>query len=232
VRGRVLIAVLLVDGDRMVIADDDGRVVAEGPSGGFATNERRPLELRAEPGVIYLRERPHAPIVTDLFPADCQAESVEPSPNVARCGPSEGALRRIEVRDAGGRRTLIEAPPRSPDMTGEVLGHWASVELSPDGRSVLAGWSGECESPKAFVLPFDGLPTTADGTPLASWAAAPESSPAGWTSGGRARFVVGAGACDSGLPDRGVYAVRPGGKPELIFRTTSDFPSAYAWRLR
>jgi hypothetical protein len=221
---------VVVDGDRMVIADDDGRVVAEGPSGGFATNERRPLELTVEPGVIRLRERRRAPIVTDLFPPDCEAELDGRAPNVARCGPSEAELRRIEIRDAAGRRTLIETPPRIQGMTGEVLGHWASVELSPDGRSVLAGWSGECEAPTAFVLPFDGEGTTADGTPLASWADAPESSPAGWTSNGRARFVVGAGACGTGLPSRGVYAVVPGEEPELIYRANSEFPTAYSWR--
>ena len=223
---------VVVDGDELVVVGDDGVVVAAGPSPGLATNHQHtPFDLTIEGDVIRIQAVPRAPLATPLFPADCDAELVGLAPNVARCGEAHHP-RRIEVREERRSRVLIETPPRTEGMTGEVLGFWRSVELSPDGAWVLAQWSGECESPTAFLLPYDdgAKGTTVDGTPLTSWTDAPSSVPAGWTADGRARFVVGAGACGSGLPVRGVYGVAPGGRPTVLYRATADFPTAHAWR--
>jgi hypothetical protein len=222
---------VVVDDDRLVVADENGKPIAEGEAAGFFSNDHgHPLDLVVEGGEVRLEEAPHAPLVTNRFPSGCLPESRDELPDVARCGPSEPELRRIEVVDVHGRRTLIETPPRSG--ASEVLGHWTSVQLSPDTRWVLAMWSGECESPTTFLLPVGpGDALTVDGTPMRDWASAPESVPVGWTSDGRARFVVGAGACGSGLTERGVYAVEPGGRPALLYQATGQYPSAYAWRM-
>jgi hypothetical protein len=218
---------LVVDGDELVVADEVGRIIGEGPADGFWSYEvRRPLVVSVEAG----RRLGISGPVTAADPAadDCDVIRIgTPTPD---CDRSATRPRRIEVVDGATTRTLIATPPASAGQTSEVLGAWRSAERSPDGRWVLAHWSGECESPRTFLLPLaEGKAQTVDGTPMASWPDAPASVPVGWTSDGRARFVVGAGACGGGLPVRGVYGVRPGGTPEVLYRATADHPTAWSW---
>ena len=103
-----------------------------------------------------------------------------------------GALRRrcLHARSlvVGGRRLAGPATK---------LGSWQRVWLSPDRRTVLALWSGECEIPTAYLV------RVRDGRlkPLGT-----ETSPLGWTHDGRAvvRFANG---CGSPPQPPGVYLV-------------------------
>jgi hypothetical protein len=93
-----------------------------------------------------------------------------------------------------------------------------SASLSPDGRTLLASWSGECESPRAVFVPIDGgRPWTADGK--SSPASSVESAPLGWTADGRAVVYFEFGACAIGAHTPGVYSMTPRGKATLIYAT-------------
>ena len=83
---------------------------------------------------------------------------------------------------------------------GAKVGHWAKAYLSPDGKTLLAQWSAECEVPSAFVVPVrGGTPRVVTGE--ANWAKAPPSVADGWTEDGRAIVEVWRGDC--GLPSHG-----------------------------
>jgi dipeptidyl aminopeptidase/acylaminoacyl peptidase len=121
------------------------------------------------------------------------------------CGYPVGVSRRGQstIRLAG---TTIAGPvekaPRGP------IGYWRSLALSPDGKTLLAQWSGECESPNAFFIPAHGgkpRPVTGE----RDWRDAPESVAYGWTRGGLARVLLPQGACGSGAHRPGVYLIDP-----------------------
>ena len=70
------------------------------------------------------------------------------------CRPAGGNLRFCvnrkifgSVRSEAGR-VPIERPPG--------LGRWVWAAASPDGRTLLMQWSGECEVPLAFTAPVQG----------------------------------------------------------------------------
>lgn len=79
-------------------------------------------------------------------------------------------------------------------------GFWRTAMISPDGKTLLAQWSGECELQKAFFVAATGgasKPVTGE----ADWATGPESEALGW-EGARARVR---------LPKRGeAVSVKPG----------------------
>lgn len=132
----------------------------------------------------------------------------------SECGyPGAGALRsrdgrlwRLDasrsrlVRRAALRRTCLRS--RSLVVGGRriagpvaKLGSWQRVYRAPDGRTVLALWSGECEIPTAYLVRVrDGRLTS-----LGS-----ETTPLGWTHDGRA-VVQFANGCGSPPDPPGVY---------------------------
>jgi len=126
----------------------------------------------------------------------------------------------------GRRIDLVRAPPagatrrtvlaRAADRHG---GNWEWAEFAPNGRDVLAEWSGECEIPTAFLI-SDGKVRPYGGS---SYARAPESEPLGWLSDGRAIVQFDFGACGRGIRSPGVYAVPPHGQAELL-RSTGQKP--------
>ena len=79
-------------------------------------------------------------------------------------------------------------------------GYWRSAELSPDRRSLLLQWSGECEIPTAYLA-------RADGGGLRP--AAPESVALGWTRSGRAVVDLPRGGCAGSARRPGIYLVGP-----------------------
>lgn len=79
-------------------------------------------------------------------------------------------------------------------------GYWRSVELSPDRRTLLLQWSGECESQTAFLA-------RANGSGLRS--VATESVALGWTLSGRAVVDLPRGACAGSARRPGIYLVEP-----------------------
>jgi hypothetical protein len=124
------------------------------------------------------------------------------------------------------------AAPGARVVKGRADGYWRDAWLSPDGRTVLAQWSGECESPTAFLRgssggrarPVGGGVTIAD---------APESTALGWTAAGRAIVSLPSGGCGKAFARPGVYLVTPAGKPVrriLVFRRrTPPLVNVEAW---
>lgn len=100
-------------------------------------------------------------------------------------------------------------------------GTWTWAEFSPDQRAILAQWSGECESPTAYVIaagrvrPYGGSDAV-------------ESVGLGWLRDGRAVVSFWSGVCGAGIPVPGIYAVPRLGKPELLRRTGGPPPQAFA----
>jgi hypothetical protein len=79
-------------------------------------------------------------------------------------------------------------------------GYWRSVELSPDRRTLLLQWSGECESQTTFLA-------RANGSGLRSVATG--SVALGWTLSGRAVVDLPRGACAGSARRPGIYLVEP-----------------------
>jgi hypothetical protein len=79
-------------------------------------------------------------------------------------------------------------------------GYWRSVELSPDRRTLLLQWSGECESQTAFLARANGSGLR----PVAT-----ESVALGWTLSGRAVVDLPRGACAGSARRPGIYLVEP-----------------------
>ena len=95
------------------------------------------------------------------------------------------------------------------------VGHWRSLFLSPDGKTLLVEWSGECEIPTAYFVPADG----GKPRPLTNYAKASATSFAlGW-QGGKARVRLPVGE----WPDRkpGVYLVDPATMAKTLIRRLS-----------
>jgi hypothetical protein len=94
---------------------------------------------------------------------------------------------------AGGRR--IAGPAAE-------IGSWQRMLLSPDRRTALALWSGECEIPTTYLVRVRDGRLTSLGH---------ETSPLGWTHDGRA-MVVYANGCGSPGHTPGVYFVSATGQ--------------------
>jgi hypothetical protein len=117
---------------------------------------------------------------------------------LAGCGGGGGEATRIVTRAAA---PLL--PSQKP--AGAKVGHWRTAYLSPDGKTLLAQWSAECEVPVAFFADGrDGAVRPVAGTSLRN---APESIADGWTQDGRAIVEFPAAACGSGIHKPGIYFV-------------------------
>jgi hypothetical protein len=136
---------------------------------------------------------------------------------VLLCGRIEhGTVLPTTVEElVGGRRRRLTGPgavvERGP------AGYWIYVRVARDRRTLLVQWSGECESPTAFLLTPDrrlrpvGAPTRRAG---------PESRAMGWSPSGRPVVSFPGGICGSGYRGGpGVYSIAPDGTPSLIVRT-------------
>jgi hypothetical protein len=113
----------------------------------------------------------------------------------------------IQRREGTGWRVLVAGPPRSVH-DGLQVGHWADAWLSPDGETLLAQWSAECEIPIAFFVDL----TTRSMRPVTGekrWTNAPESIALGWSGDGRARVRLTKGYCGGSKHPPGVYLVDP-----------------------
>lgn len=132
------------------------------------------------------------------------------------------------VLGEGDTAELVDVPSPGPTPTAPDAGragHWAWAALSPDGTTLIAQWSGECESPVAFFVSLPaGAPRPATGE--LDWAKAPESEALGWTNDGRAIvFLPRPGGCGSAPGKPGVYAYdQPGAGERLL--ATHDRPTS------
>jgi hypothetical protein len=145
--------------------------------------------------------------------------SVDPRHRIALCkeraNPSGHGV--FVARDVwGGRLLPVEPPGPTPTARdGGRIGHWAWAALSPDGSTLLAQWSAECEVPIAFFVPAEG------GQPRVvsdeeDWATSPASVALGWTPNGRAivLFPEESPCGSAGKP--GLYLVSVDGEHERI----------------
>jgi hypothetical protein len=115
--------------------------------------------------------------------------------------------RAIEYRSGGTWRRLRVADPMNRPPGQPVVGHWRWVAESPDGGTLLAQWSAECEIPVAFFVSAEGGKPRA----VARDRYGPATSTAlGWTSDGRAIVELPSSACGAGAERPGVYLVDSG----------------------
>jgi len=155
----------------------------------------------------------------------------------AHQAPALGSCQRIGETEEGPLRLCPAAGRHGAFVVGEgdaaedlhilpgrvgPAGHWSWAAISPDGSTLLAQWTAECEVPIAF---FIFLPA---GTPLpvtgeTAWARRPSSEALGWTTEGRALVFLPHGpGCGSG-PDRaGVYAYGAPGAGKRIVATHGE----------
>ena len=162
---------------------------------------------------------PTVPVAAEV-PPGCDSASADGGVHVALCGGETGRPRRIERVDPAGGSTEISGPPPLGDADA-VRGHWRWAEPSPDGRWVLAAWSGECESLTGFLFSTDGEnDLTAVGSPIDEWQTSPEAAPLGWTPDGRAIVAHGHGLCGASAAEPGVHLMDPTtGTTERIYQS-------------
>jgi hypothetical protein len=139
------------------------------------------------------------------------ADFVDALLSQARCTPggmlTTGALAVCVLRRGERQVTWIRVdgkPLPVDDIRG--VGHWVWAAASPDGKSILAQWSAECEVPVAYVIDAEGgrlRPFSAD-----------SSEAFGWTTDGRAIVGVRASPCGGG--EAGLYLMTPAGDPTAI----------------
>jgi hypothetical protein len=147
-----------------------------------------------------------------------------------RLRPSKGSLDPIASRKKAYRwfpdSPTFEGLP-APQWHGrDALGAWSWAMRAPDGSAILAQWSGECESPTAFLAPASGgAPVSVTGERFGK---AAESMALGWTANSEAVVILPNGACGSGVHTPGVYLFDAPGQGRLIFATTG-YADARMW---
>ena len=162
-------------------------------------------------------------------------------PGFRRCGvPTEGLPARASIERLLDDGTWQEiAGPVGYQPPQGWVGHWASLALSPDEETILARWSGECESSMAFFVPAKGgspRPVTGE----RDLSKAPESSPIGWAEDGRARVRLFQGGCGLGATKPGVYLIDPhtnratlvrAARIQVLYGKSGDCPLSGWYRL-
>lgn len=200
----------------------------------------------AEPGRLILRQgrqqwlfRPSDGRFVRYSPArrrfrvGCRVGSKPRVTTLFLCSPKpefEGEFplpKTIEIERAGSPRKLLARPPfPSPAPGMGPVGHWESALLSPDGRTVLAQWSAECEVPIAFLIPAaGGAPRPVAGT-LRKF---PVSIAHGWTPDGLAVVSLPTLACGGDYAGPGIYLVSTAAKPLRAIVEGRDIRGAQVW---
>jgi hypothetical protein len=111
------------------------------------------------------------------------------APRYVVCGrPAPAQTSRVARREAGGRLRPVVGPAMR--TAHGVVGRWIGVHPSPDGRTLLLQWSGECEIPVAYVAASSG-----SGLRPVDRSATTTSVALGWTADGRALVSVAQGDC-------------------------------------
>ncbi len=122
---------------------------------------------------------------------------------LAGCGASGGGSAK-PAASHGGSATVVVKPAAS-------AGRWVKLELSPDGKTWLGQWSGDCEVQTAYFIPARGgraRPVTGH--------ASDESLALGWAEKNRARILVPRAACGSQFRKPGVYLVDRQGRATFV----------------
>lgn len=108
------------------------------------------------------------------------------------------------------RRVVTIRPPPAASRRAPLIGHWEWAAVSPDGRTLLAQWSVECEVPFAFLVPLadGGEPVLATGG--RPWYEQPPSEALGWSTDGRPLIRVWKVGCGREAGRGTVHAVTDG----------------------
>jgi hypothetical protein len=160
-----------------------------------------------------------------------RASSAPPSLSHDRCTPtnrpgervcgSEPGVHDVEPtitleRDGRASRRITGSPV--PKVMGQWEGYWSSAELGPDGRTILATFSGECESPSVYFVDL----VTGRAYQPQSGGEIRESVGMGWSSAGEAIVSFSAGVCGTAAPTPGVYRLRTDGSVAGIVTKFTD----------
>lgn len=214
----------------IALLDDEGRVLAQLPRATIDNdvfNQHWNLRVVATNTEVSIE---HPPLDADAdAPSGCTI-TVRPGP-VALCGlrsPGDQLLgTRIMVRVGDGWSTLIGVPPTLGGP--QAGGHWSWAAPSPDGRWVLAQWSGECERQTGMLISVaDGSVHALTGEAGTAWAAAPSSQMLGWTPSGQAIFQLEA-SCDEPARSPGIYIVAPANSSKRLVRALSPTAVVLRW---
>jgi hypothetical protein len=142
-------------------------------------------------------QRPAASVnTTTTSKENCKPAGQHGDETLFRCWPSGEHGRFVFVAGESDRPITVEPP--------DQVGHWAWARLSPDGRTILAQWSAECEVPVAYFVPASG------GRPREA-APAYSSVAVRWTRDGRAVVEVVESECGTESTKPGFYVVEPDG---------------------
>lgn len=151
---------------------------------------------------------------------DCQRVGTFHGEAVRLCfEPNANDHGRFVLASGTTARELAVSPPGPTPTASDAgkAGHWAWAAVSPDEKTLLAQWSGECEVPLAFLVDLaNGIPTPVTGE--SDWAQSPMSVVFGWTTDGRAIvFLPQGGGCGGGASPPGVYLYSQAGEGDLLF---------------
>lgn len=123
----------------------------------------------------------------------------------------------VILAGCGSAKKAQPSPARQGDSATVVLrpaeknGRWVKLILSPDTKTWLGQWSGECEVQTAYFVPVAGgkaRPVTGH--------ASDESVVLGWAARNRARILVPRAACGSQFRRPGIYLVDRAGHASLV----------------
>jgi hypothetical protein len=184
---------------------DDAKDVATFVARGAGIERVRPLTDADEQKISFDVSRARLVIV---FGTDLQDAQLAESQECTSGGTvSGGALSVCLVtRDGSTLSGLFVNGERLPVAQMTERGQWRWAAASPDGETILAQWSGECEVPQAFLLDADG------GSPRAVAPKNAESEALGWTTDGQAIvFLPNQPACGTEWKP-GMYLVSADGK--------------------
>jgi hypothetical protein len=123
----------------------------------------------------------------------------------------------LQVRRSGEWEIIAREPAGAFGRHGShYWGIWSKVKLSPDGKTLLATWSAECDGAYAFFIPAaGGKPRLVTGK--FDWSSSPMSNGIGWAPDGRARVEVFGEGCGGSGWTPGTYLIDPAtGEHELV----------------
>lgn len=191
------VAILELDGT-LTLYDLVGEGLASGP---FTGGLNEPA-LWVQPGMI----QPASDGMAEV-PPGCASAATAGGTRVARCGDPDTPRSLLVVDSAGRSRTLIDGAPWPPTGTDPVLGHWRRAIPSPDGRWIVAQWSGECEVPAAVLIDAATGDVRSVAEPVADMR--PSSLALGWAADGRAVIELPQSECGSTAGEPGIHLLDP-----------------------
>jgi hypothetical protein len=217
--------VALREGQRLVLADEDGDIIASTPVPAGLTLHG-PLLVRDisgdedagdRPLEIVLGPEPQAPRSDTCRSADRQL-SVE----LRVCTYRVDAV-GVEVRTGRGSWAPLVGTPALPRVwrndpppgASPPDATWTHVDLSPDATRALVQWGGSCTTEAAALVDLATAELRWFETSFSNpWG--PGSRSAGWTSDGRALVYLGDDGCPGEAREPGLYILDEDDDPVLL----------------